>query len=184
MHCTKCGTVLEFAGQGHTCRSLLPETIRVPVGWSVVTWLLAGFTVFYAVCGVATAALDLPPAGTPVTIWFLLLAVGVLFGSLLALIGTIVLLIMWNRRTQQLADRFGFDAGLVVKGWVVRAFVLTLIVAMCLESAGSQWTVGVWAMTGVRVAAGLLLLGNVVVGRHRVLTLIGDANRQVSEARG
>jgi hypothetical protein len=41
----------------------------------------------------------------------------------------------------------------------------------------------VWALTVIRVIAGLVLLANVLVGRARLLGLIADSARQSGEAR-
>ncbi|WP_285683221.1 hypothetical protein [Actinoplanes sp. NBRC 103695] len=185
MRCSTCGSELEFARQGHTCRSSTPQVFAPPGGWVIGTWVVATFAVVYMACAVilAVVTLELPAVGEPVPAGALALVLTVSAAWLAVLVGTIVSQVIWNRQTRRLAERYGFDGSLVIKGWFLRVYAATVVVTVCLQGGLGLSAAGtVWVVTAIRVTAGLFLLANVLVGRARLLGLIADANRQVLQA--
>lgn len=185
MQCATCGSELEFARQGHTCRPTAPQVFAPPGAWVIGTWVVAVLAVVYMACAVilAVVTLELPAVGEPMPAGVLVRTLAVTVAWLLVLGGTIVSQMLWNRRTRRLAEQYGFDGGLVVRGWFLRVYAATVVVTVCLQGGlGLSATGTVWVVTAIRVAAGLFLLANVLVGRARLLGLIADANRQMLQA--
>src|SRR5215831_18867455 len=113
MQCTVCGTELERAGQGHTCRPAQPMAITPP----------AGLTVLYIVMALVsgTVAYSLPASG-PIPSGQAARVLVVSAVWLVVLVGTVVAQIVWNRNTRALAERYGFDGKLVVRTLFLRVY--------------------------------------------------------------
>jgi hypothetical protein len=185
MQCSVCGTELERQGQGHTCRSALPVTVRPPTGWVVGTWVVMAFAALFVVFALLTAkvALDLPSSGElPPS--RLALTMTVTLAWFVILIGTVISQLMWNRRTRRLANTYGFDGALIIRHWFLRVYAVTVIVTVFLQpllNLGKSG--GIALVAAIRVVAGLVLMANVLIGRSRLLRLIADSSRQSQQAR-
>lgn len=180
MQCAVCGSELERLA-GHACGPEDAFAVRPPKRWVAGTWLLIGFTGLY----VAFAVL----AG-----W---LAAGhlegdtgrsageraVLAGWLVGFIGTVAAQRVWYRSTRRIAKRYG-DDNFGVRAWYFRIYGVVFVVSVFLPPMiGLSDHDGIVLVTVIRAGAGLLLIGNVLLGRARLLWLVADSARQSWEAR-
>jgi len=182
MQCERCGIELEHRGQGHTCRSVYVVPDGPPIGWVVVTWLVVGFAAAFTASAVVLAVMlfalpDPERLGDSPG-----LAAGVLVTTVLwlvSVVGVLVTLIIWNRRTRRLAEAYGADGRTYLRHWVLRVYSVTVLVTLFL-----QWGLGVSQGTGIVVGAairalgGVALITGVLIGRTRILSLIAGSAEQ------
>src|SRR5882724_6868692 len=188
MRCPQCGLELQRAGQGHTCRPAYPAAVRPPTNWVVTTWLAVGFAAIYVLCAASLAAvrLELPDpvpgraVESPVLAGVLLL---LSLAWLIAVVGTLVTLVVWNRATRRVAELYGADGNTYLRQWYSRVYGVSVIVTLALvwtESVSVRTLIIVGA--AIRAIGGLVVIAGVLRGRARILGLIADSAGQTRAA--
>jgi hypothetical protein len=183
MQCAVCGTELERL-RGHTCGPEDPFAIAPPKRWTIGTWVLIGLTGLYVVFAVVAGRLAYaqPDYGS-VESNRSGGAQLVMLGWLVGFVATVMAQRVWYRSTRRIAKRYG-DDNFAVRSWFFRIYGVVFVASVFLQPVlGLDDHDGIVVVTGVRAAAGLLLIGNVFLGRARLLWLIADSARQSWEAR-
>jgi hypothetical protein len=178
MPCAVCGAELERL-EGHSCGPEDAFAIGPPRRWTIGTWALIGFTGLYvafaALAGVLAAG---RPGFDSIEVNESAGAHAVLLGWLVGFIGTVLGQRVWYRSTRRIAKRYG-DDNFGVRSWFFEIYGVVFVVSVFLQPMlGLDDHDGILFVTVVRVGAGLLLIGNVLLGRSRLLGLIADSARQ------
>ncbi|KUL32723.1 hypothetical protein [Actinoplanes awajinensis] len=169
MRCDKCGTALEHAGQGHTCRSTTIVPDRPPGAWAEATGALIGLIALAVIADLANGVLRLTGrSGSLVSVASAIWLVGI--------VGVLIMGFVWNNRTRRLAEAYSADQETYVwsLGWrlVIVAPMLASILGMWRDSDDhTKILVGMAA----RAVVGLGVLTAVLISRARVLRLIRDS---------
>jgi hypothetical protein len=180
MQCAVCGSELERL-EGHTCGPEDPFGARPPRRWVIGTWVLIGFTGVYVVFAVLAGVLayDHAESGTGGSLGARI----VLAGWLAGFVGTVVAQRAWYRSTRRIAKRYG-DDNFGVRSWFFQIYGVVFVVSIFLQAyLGLDERDGILWTTVIRAGLGLLLIGNVLLGRARLLWLVADSARQSWEAR-
>jgi len=102
---------------------------------------------------------------------------------LVAVVGTLVTLVVWNRATRRVAELYGADGNTYLRQWYSRGYGVSVIVTLDLvrtESVSVRTLIIVGA--AIRAIGGLVVIAGVLRGRARILGLIADSAGQTRAA--
>jgi hypothetical protein len=177
--CERCGARLERPGQGHTCRTAYTEPEGLPVGWQVLTGVVALLALMLGLTTVARTitrfqALLQGDAGMAGA-WLLISLIWLVLAVLV-----FVCHLFWSRGTRRLADRYGDTSGWYVRPRNVVALYVTLLFFSGFALCAARGRLGVAVVLGgaIEFLVTAFLTMAVLAGWFRLHRLAADSATQ------
>ncbi|MBL7254407.1 hypothetical protein [Paractinoplanes lichenicola] len=177
--CERCGARLDHAGQGHTCRTAYPEPGGLPVGWQILTGVVALLALMLGLTTVAHTITRFQAVQSGAAAFAGVSVLISLIWSALAIV-VFVAHMFWSRGTRRLADRFGDESGWYVRPRNVVALYVALFFlgAFALCAAGGRLGLAVILGGAIEFLVIAFLTLAVLAGWFRLHRLAADSATQ------